>query len=187
MFPILLEVVVAADIDILIPEFHEKVTDLLKACNNRGIIMRPYMSRRAPLEQARLWRQSRSSEEIKLKIAKLRASGAEFLADCIDQVGPQNGSPVTNAIPGLSWHQWDEAVDCFWVVNNDAEWSPSKLINGLNGYHVYAEEAHRLNLNAGGTWHSLQDWPHVQYRSASSPADVMNLKQVNAEMKHRFG
>lgn len=176
----------AANIETLIPEFREKLTEVFAACQQRGIVMRPYMSRRTPLEQAKLWRQSRSLEEINAKIGKLRASGADFLAGCIERSGPQNGPPVTNAIPGLSWHQWDEAVDCFWLVNNDAEWSSSKLVNGLNGYHVYAGEAHRLGLTAGGTWISLQDWPHVQFRKAGSPLDIMDLKDVNAEMKMRF-
>jgi hypothetical protein len=177
----------AADLEILVPAFRNKVNALVQACEHRGIIMRPSTSRRDPLEQARLWRQSRTIEQIKAKIASLRAAGAGFLADCIEEVGPQHGKPVTNAIPGLSWHQWDEAVDCFWVLGNEAEWSTSKLVNGVNGYHIYAEEAHRLGLNAGGTWHAFQDWPHVQFRQAASPDDAMSLKEINDEMKHRFG
>jgi peptidoglycan L-alanyl-D-glutamate endopeptidase CwlK len=177
----------AADLEILIPEFRAMVKELIKACDARGAKLRPSASRRDPLEQARLWRQSRTIEQITKKITSLRQQKADFLADCIERVGPQHGDPVTNAIPGLSWHQWDEALDCFWVVNGAAEWSTSKLVNGLNGYHVYAEEAHRLGLNAGGTWHSFQDWPHVQFRSAGSPDDVMSLMEISNEMKKRFG
>jgi peptidoglycan L-alanyl-D-glutamate endopeptidase CwlK len=176
----------AADLEVLVPEFRDKVKQLIQRCEGRGVIMRPTMSRRTPQEQGKLWRQSRSIEQINAKVAFLRGAGADFLADCIEKAGPQHGSPVTNAIPGYSWHQWDEALDCFWLVNKEAEWSTSRLVNGVNGYHVYVDEAEKLDLNAGGNWHSLKDWPHVQLRSAASPEAVMSIKQINEAMAQRF-
>ena len=118
----------AADLSALVAQFHEQVDQLLNSCRARGIEMRPYSTLRTPFDQARLWRQSRSIEEIRDKIADLRASGASFLAHCLESVGPQHGEPVTNAIPGFSWHQWGEAVDCFWLVNGKAEWSQRRSI-----------------------------------------------------------
>jgi peptidoglycan LD-endopeptidase CwlK len=176
----------AADLSVLVPSFRNKVNNLLARCARRGVVMRPYFTIRTPLEQAKLWRQSRSIEQIEAKIDELRAADAPFLARCIEKVGEQNGDPVTNAIPGLSWHQWSEAVDCFWLVDNDAEWSANKLIDGQNGYRVYAEEAVRLKLTAGGNFTSLKDWPHVQLRTQGSPASLMTLPEIDAEMKARF-
>ena len=124
--------------------------------------------------------------EKSLKVAQLHAAGADYLADCIVRVGPQNGDPVTNAVPGLSWHQWGEAADCFWVVKGDAEWSTKRLVNGLNGYRVMAEEAKRLGLDPGGLWRKFPDWPHVQLRPEPSPLGRMTLKEVSAEMQRRF-
>jgi peptidoglycan L-alanyl-D-glutamate endopeptidase CwlK len=175
------------DLDMLVEEFRSKVTALLDQCAARGTPMRPYTTLRSPLEQARLWRQSRSKEEIEAKIAELRSESAPFLADCIERVGSQLGDPVTNAIPGLSWHQWGEAVDCFWLVDGAAEWSAKKKINGLNGYQVYAEEAQAAGLTAGGLWTSFKDWPHVQLRSAGSPLGAMSLAEIDREMERRFG
>jgi hypothetical protein len=149
--------------------------------------MRPNAALRSPFEQAKLWRQSRTTEEIQSEIEELRAEGADFLADCLESVGPQNGKLVTNAIPGKSWHQWGEALDCFWVVNGKAEWSSVKKVNGLNGFQVYAEEGEGLGLTAGGHWSGLKDWPHLQLRSASSPMQVMSILEINAAMKERFG
>jgi peptidoglycan LD-endopeptidase CwlK len=94
---------------------------------------------------------------------------------------------VTNALPGLSWHQWGEALDCFWVVDGAAEWSTRRLVNGLNGYHVYADEAKRLELTAGGFFRSLKDWPHVQLDKAGSPLGRFSILEIDAEMKSRFG
>lgn len=175
------------DLGLLVDGFRPKMIALLERCAARDMAMRPYFTLRSPFEQARLWRQSRSKEEIEAKIAELESKSAPFLADCIARVGPQHGDPVTNAIPGLSWHQWGEAVDCFWLVDGEAEWSSRKEINGLNGYQIYAEEAQAAGLTAGGLWTSFKDWPHVQLRSASSPLKSISLVDIDKEMKERFG
>jgi hypothetical protein len=177
----------AADIKLLKPEFKTKVDELLQKCSAEGIIMRPNESLRDPFVQAKYWRQSRSGEEIKRKIADLTAQGAPFLAHCIDSVGPQHGDPVTNSIPGLSWHQWGEALDCFWVVDGKAEWSTRRLVDGKNGYQVYATIADGMGLTAGGLWTSFKDWPHVQLRKAASPMGTFTLQQVDKAMKDQFG
>lgn len=175
------------DLNDLVPELRPRVQELLNQCRARGVEMRPSATLRDPFEQARLWRQSRSREEIARKIAQLRDGGAPFLAFCLDRVGPQSGRPVTGAIPGLSWHQWGEALDCFWLVDGAAEWSANRLVSGVNGYRVYAEEARRLGLTAGGFWQSLKDWPHVQLRAADNPRGVLTLAEINATMEARFG
>lgn len=148
--------------------------------------MRPYDGLRDPFSQAKLWRQSRSGEQIQLQILKFRNQGAEFLAHCLSSVGPQQGDPVTNALPGLSWHQWGEAVDCFWLVDGKAEWRTKRLVNGQNGYHVYAEEASRIGVQAGGLWNSLKDWPHVQLQKFSSPLHAFSIMEIDQVMRERF-
>jgi hypothetical protein len=177
----------AADLSVLDPSFKAKVSKLVIACKRRGCEMRPNIGRRDPVEQARLWRQSRSREEIQSKIAELNNAGAKFLAKCIDKAGPQSGAHVTNALPGFSWHQWDVALDCFWVVDGKAEWSTRKLVDGLNGYQVYADEAEKLGLTAGGHWATFKDWAHVQLNAAASPAKEMSLQEIDGAMKSRFG
>ena len=149
--------------------------------------MRPNNGLRDPFEQGRLWRQSRSKEEIEAKIEELESKGALFLADCIRRVGPQHGNHVTDTPPGVSWHQWGEALDCFWLVEGKAEWSTKKLINGLNGYKVYADEAEAVGLTPGGHWKNLKDWPHVQLQKANNAASVMLLAEIDSAMKARFG
>ena len=176
------------DIDDLDTDFIPLVTDVLSKCESMGYSMRPFFTVRTPKEQARLWRQSRSRHEIKAMITKLRINDAVYLANVIEDVGPQNGRHVTNAIPGMSWHQWGQAVDCFWLVNNTAEWSTRKKISGNNGYHIYAEIAKGLGLTAGGFWNSFKDWPHIQGPPSSSPTKKgLTLIEVSEEMSQRFG
>jgi peptidoglycan L-alanyl-D-glutamate endopeptidase CwlK len=175
------------DLNTLTPEFKEKVELLLANCNNAGYPMRPTFAIRTPVEQAALWRQSRSGEDVAQQIQTLRDQAAGFLADCIVAAGPRSGGHVTNALPGLSWHQWGEALDCVWIVDGKENWSTTLLVNGKNGYAVYAQEAKKIGLNAGGYWKSFKDWPHVQLRAAANPLNVLTLQQVNDTMKERFG
>jgi hypothetical protein len=177
----------AVDLTLLDPGFQTKLSQLLKQLKNQGIEMRPNEGLRTPFVQAKYWRQSRSKEQIVAKIAELKSKGAPFLAQVLDSVGPQSGDPVTNSIPGLSWHQFGEALDCFWVVNGEANWSTTKLVNGVNGYKEYAKAASSLGLDAGGLWKSLKDWPHVQLRKDASPLGKFTLQQIDGIMKERFG
>ena len=174
------------DLGALLPAFRIGVEDLVSACRQRGIEMRPYMAMRDPVEQARLWRQSRAWEQIERKIAELRSGGAPFLAHCLEVAGAHSGVHVTNSVPGLSWHQWGEAIDSFWVIDGRAEWSTTRKIGGVNGYRVYAEEAIKLGLDAGGMWRRFKDWPHVQLRPSGSPLGPMQLPDIDAEMSRRF-
>jgi hypothetical protein len=175
------------DLTKLSADLIDKLQITLDACRNRGVEMRPYNGLRPPHDQAKYWRQSRTSLEIRRKIEELRDSGATYLARVLDEVGPQHGPEVTKVIPGFSWHQWGEAVDSFWVVNGGAEWSTTKKINGVNGYKVYADEAKRAGLTAGGLWTSFKDWPHVQLRAESNPGRLLSLQDINDEMERRFG
>jgi hypothetical protein len=177
----------AADLNVLVPAFKTAVGTLLERCGARGVEMRPYFTLRSPYEQARLWRQSRTTEEIVGKMAELRKAGAHFLVLCLESVGPQAGRHVTNAPPGFSWHQWGEAVDCFWAVSGRAEWSTQKKLKGHNGYRVYTELAAKLRLHAGGLWPRLKDWPHLQMRPEGSPAEIMTVEEIDAAMRERFG
>ena len=177
----------AANLALLIPDFGQQVNLLLQNCLNRKIEMRPNEGLRDPFVQAKYWRQSRTTEVIQNKIAELKNTGANFLAHCIENVGPQHGAPVTNAIPGLSWHQWGEALDCFWVVKGKAVWDLTTVVNGQNGFMVYADEAKKIGLDAGLFWKSLQDSPHVQLRKVSDPGKIFTIEEIDQSMQEKFG
>ncbi|GLI22128.1 hypothetical protein GGQ86_000571 [Xanthobacter flavus] len=171
----------------LVEPFRDQVAQLLARCEARGIRMVPTETLRTPWQQAIYWRQSRSIVEIRAAVEQLRGEGASFLAEVIEAVGPRNGDEVTRALPGNSWHQWGEAIDCFWEVDGKAEWSTVKKVNGLNGYTVYAEEAATLGLDAGLKWSSFKDAPHVQMRSVANPkSSGLTWAQIDATMRARF-
>jgi len=176
----------AADLDKLKPELKTKALKLVEACSVGGVDIRPNTGLRDPFEQGRLWRQSRSIEEITQRISFLEKQQAPFLAHCIESVGSQNGKNVTDAVPGLSWHQWGEALDFFWLVQGEAVWSTQKLINGKNGYQELAAQALKIGLDAGGYWKKLKDWPHIQLTHESSPLARMSYPEIDKAMQAIF-
>jgi peptidoglycan LD-endopeptidase CwlK len=175
------------DIADLVPELRSQSGTLIQRCRARGIEMRIYETLRTPQEQGKIWRQSRTREQVQAKLRELRDAGGEFLAFCIESVGPQSGRHVTDATPGFSWHQWGESFDAFWVVNGGAEWSTTRKINGLNGYRVYAEEAENMGLTPGGHWPNFKDWPHVQLTSERNPRSRFSVEEIDRKMREKFG
>lgn len=176
-------------LDGLVPEFKANAEILLNHCKDLGFEMRPNEGLRTPFQQAKYWRQSRTWETVFAEITRLRKAGAFYLAYCLEVVGPQYGKVgdhITHAIPGYSFHQWGEALDCYWVVNGVAEWSTTKKVGGDNGFKVYAREAQKIHLTAGGLWTSFKDWPHVQLRPGT-PESNNNLLEIDEIMRARFG
>jgi len=184
---------VSRDLADLDPVFLADVLRLYEACLRRGVTMRPFSTLRDPWEQARIWRSSRSSRQVRQAVETLRAAGAAFLADVLESVGPQAArgrGHLTNALPGNSWHQWALAIDNYWLADvdgdgdGDAVWSAETKIGGVNGYQVYREEAMRLGLHRAGR----SDWPHTQGPKDSSPrTSGLTWAQIDAEMQARFG
>lgn len=170
------------DMGDLEPDFREACYQVLSACKARGVEMRPFFTARHPVEQGALWRQSRSSAEVQKKVAELQEAGAEYLAQCIIDAGPQSGRWATNAIPGMSWHQWGLALDCYWLVDGQAEWDAGATHNGVQGYRVYAEEAETIGLRSLA---DIGDAVHIQQPKENSPSHL-GLELVDAMMRKRW-
>jgi hypothetical protein len=166
----------------LVPEFRKLAEKLIQNCAARGVIMRPFFTLRGPAVQGKLWCQSRSAEQIRVEIQNLKSQKAKYLASFLNPKFGSMGRWASNAIPGLSWHQWGEAIDCYVEgPNQEAIWTPSH-----SGYKIYAEEAVKLGLEAGALWRS-RDAVHVQLRKDASPLKTgLTLVQIDAEMAKRF-
>lgn len=170
-------------LDTLRPEFRCPLERAIEQTELRGVHMVPYETQRDVWRQAKLWRKGRSGATIRGKIQWLRDNGADYLADVIDGVGPQRGDWKTNAIPGLSWHQWGLAADLYWdsngpEVKGGAEWSD------LSGYETFAEVAKGIGLTSGFFWRS-RDAVHVQLPSTHKPD--MTIAEISAAMQERYG
>lgn len=164
-------------LETLTNEFRLKIEDVLSSCKERGFILKPFYAKRSVVEQAKLWRQSRSRDEILTHADIMRRRGAPNLAKLLLDVGPQHGRWATNALPGESWHQWGEAVDCFVLDQNTkrALWSSKH-----EGYRVYAEEGQKKGLFPGYYWQS-DDAVHIQMRR-EKPTKIYSWEEVDTIM-----
>lgn len=163
------------------------LSQLLRNCRDQNIVMIPYEKLRSPQIQAQFWVQGRSLNDIQTEITKLKEKKAFFLANCLKNAEIKESKIITNALPGFSWHQWGEAVDCYWLKDGKADWDlNSKDERGQNGYEVYAREARKLGLEAGFYWKGLIDAVHVQLRPFSSPHKIYSTFEINEVMRMVF-
>jgi len=172
-----------ADLSQLVVEFRFKVDLVLADCMSAGHELRPFFTIRDPWTQAKLWRQSRTTVQVVNARDHLIERGAPYLAKVLMDAGAARGKWATNALPGQSWHQFGEAVDCFVVgPNGEAIWDASHP-----GYKFYADRAKFHGLAAGYFWKGAQDTVHIQLRPASSPLHMLSWPQIDTTMKERFG
>jgi hypothetical protein len=149
--------------------------------------MVPFEKLRSPQIQAQLWVKGRTINEIQLKISELKEINAPFLAKCLENAEIKEGKIITNALPGCSWHQWGEAVDCYWLKDGKTNWDLDiKDENHQNGYEVYACQAKKLGLEAGFYWKNLVDGVHVQLKSIPSPLKIYTISEIDKVMKDAY-
>jgi peptidoglycan L-alanyl-D-glutamate endopeptidase CwlK len=159
-------------------DFGKSARELLRLCTENGVCMKPYTAFRNPVTQTMMWCSGRKKDEIDAKVKELKSSCAPFLAYLTGTLGPSQKNHCTNAIAGLSWHQWGEALDCVWVVSGEKVWDIERQVNGMNGYAVYSDIAKSLGLVSGLHWPGLKDAVHVQLRSGS-PLDFFSYPEID--------
>jgi hypothetical protein len=170
------------------PVFREQIGQLMTLAQERGVKLVPTSGARDPWRQARLWRRSRTTEQVQSKISQLRDSGAPYLADILQSVGPQpNGSWRTDAPPGLSWHQLGEAVDfgirspnTGRVLLGDTEQDGDEYQYGQDCYDRLGSFCVELGLKWGG---DFNDQNHVQRSQNGSPLADFSLAQINEKIE----
>lgn len=143
-------------------------------CKNKGFALLIYCTRRTFLEQAKLYRQGRSTQEIKKEIATLRETGYHESANAIEAAGVQKGSHVTNAAPGESWHNYGMAFDAVPVEDNKALWNYAE---NQKQWDVYAEALYIHGLHWGGNFKSFKDYPHAQLMNGN-PLQKLFKKEI---------
>lgn len=174
------------------PEFAELVKEVIQRCAARKVVMVPFFTLRGPGVQARLFCQSRTIAQIQEQSRLMQRKGAPWLSSLMR---PDYGTDhpkrdpklpttrITNAPPGISWHQWGKACDCYvQAADGSAIWDANHF-----GYEIYGEEAQRLGLEAGVNWKTLPDAVHVQSSNRLTPlAEGMEWQQIENAMMAKF-
>lgn len=159
----------------LTPETEAMAREHVLRCAEAGIELLIYCTLRDTHEQARLYRQSRTKEQVQAKIDQLKARGFPALAQILKEVGPQKAGPkVTGAGPGESFHQYSRAYDCVPIVNGKPVWSSS----GENGklWAKVGQLGKKAGLEWAGDWTSFREFPHFQLTAGDTILDLMRAK-----------
>lgn len=159
----------------LTPETEAMAREHVLRCAEAGIELLIYCTLRDTHEQARLYRQSRTKEQVQAKIDQLKARGFPALARILKEVGPQKSGPkVTGAGPGESFHQYSRAYDCVPMVNGKPVWSSS----GENGklWAKVGQLGKKAGLEWAGDWTSFREFPHFQLTAGDTILGLMKAK-----------
>ena len=133
-------------------------------------------------EQARLYRQSRSRQEIDVKLNKFRIRGFDFLANVIESVGPCSGKHVTNAAPGESWHNYGEAWDAVPLIGGKPAWN---YLEAKPHWDAYGEAVRQVGMHWAGDWTSFREYPHAQHRHGGNPLKILEPEEIKLALVER--
>jgi len=153
-----------------IEDLHESVRDKAKAflreCGEQGIAILITCTLRSMEEQAALYAQGRENIA---KVNELRKLSG------MPTIGHENRI-VTNAKPGYSLHNFGLAFDVVPLDGGKPIWDPSHpvwLRIGNNGKGVGLEWA--------GEWKKFREYPHFQYSSGLTIAEIREGKRPEIE------
>lgn len=164
----------SADLSDLVPAFRTKVDAALAQLAGENLVFVPFNTRRDPVTQAAYWRRSRSAAAVQQQIEALRAQGCRFMVACFEKAGPQKPGPwATNALPGLSWHQYGEAVDCYLEgADGHPNWQP-------RNYARFGQIGDAQGMWWGGHFGDNDHWQNRR----TEPLDVFgSLKTIDDKL-----
>ncbi len=167
---------------LLEPKFLEKLQQLIARCEAERIQLKIGTGIRGPGAQGWMWCRSRSAFEVEQKCRIIKVS-APTMASFLRQEFAALGPPMTESLPGQSWHQWGEAADVYAAVGDAAAWSgtPARIVREL---------CKEVGLYHGLGFHMSRRHWHVQLREEMTPLMVRGLcdswADVEAEMLKRF-
>jgi peptidoglycan L-alanyl-D-glutamate endopeptidase CwlK len=142
-----------------------KAERFVMMCDESGLDVLIYCTHRPMLEQAMLYRQSRTLKKIKSKARDLSdVYGRSDLAKILMNAGPQSGPHVTNAAPGQSLHGYRMAFDGVPVRNGKPVWGTSDP-DDMKLWQKYGELAQMAGLEWAGHWMTFKEFPHCQQKN----------------------
>lgn len=143
-------------------DMQKLTSQFLDKCREAGIDVLIYCTLRPHLEQAKLYRRGRSWASIEKMMKRLVTEfDRRDLAELIVTAGPQSGSKVTNAGPGMSLHGYRFAFDAVPLMNGKTVWETDDQWEA-DLWQQMGEIGVSVGLEWGGNWKGFTDMPHFQ-------------------------
>jgi peptidoglycan L-alanyl-D-glutamate endopeptidase CwlK len=159
-------------IEDLVPEVQEMAREHVLRCADAKIELLIYCTLRDAGEQARLYRQGRTPDQVQVKIDQLRSQGFPQLAQLLADAEGQTGAKVTFAGPGESFHQYAMAYDCVPMVKGKPVWSTGGESGAI--WRTVGDLGKASGLEWAGDWTRFREFPHFQSTGGRSVRDLMN-------------
>ena len=168
------------------PEMQVMCNKVIEICKEKDVDILITCTLRSLEEQAQLYGQSRTPDEVLSKQKRLRQKGFGFLADIFDSITIKRanvlGKHVTFAGPGESFHNYREAFDSVPLVNGKAQWvDPDPTVDE---WKVYGEAAVSVGLDWAGNWPKFKEMPHCQFRPGSNPLTNYSPPQIRTILEN---
>ena len=171
-------------LDALVPDAKKNAEKVMAVCTEVGFELMIYCTLRPLDEQAKLFRQSRSAQEIRDKVINFRNRGFSFLAEIIEGVGPCYGPHVTNAAPGESWHNYAEAWDAVPLIGGKPAWNYNQA---KPEWDAYGECVRQVEMYWAGDWTKFREYPHAQMRPGGNPLKEFKPDEIRSILeKHKL-
>jgi hypothetical protein len=133
------------------PAFSLLLEQLITNMEALGHTVNPYYGFRTLIQQAIIWRRSRTTAEVKELMDELKAGNAPYALYILKSVGAQPMGPWGTNTYMYSYHLIGKACDMF--IDGDEKGGPV--------YDILAREALKLGLTPGRNF-STKDSGHVQ-------------------------
>lgn len=165
------------------PEFQEKVEQLIIRARRDNLDLRVGTGVRGPWAQGVLWSQARSLDEVQRRRKVLTSAGAPTMASYLRDESAGLGPQSPASLPGQSWHQWGEAADVYVIVGGLSVWAGSIA----EKVHVLCKElkiVHAMDFPR-----NRRRW-HIQLREVENPLLIRGFcdgwADVEAAMAEKF-
>jgi len=163
----------------LTPAMREKAQAFFDAAKRNGLDLLVTCTFRSLEEQARLYGQGRNLADVAFEIARCPLFGFGKIEQ-MDFAPRIKARRLTNALPGLSWHNYGEAMDCVPMKSSKPVWDCRDEL-----WQVYGDCAHEVGLFWAGDWKRFRflEFPHMQLRAKSNPLKVYTPAEALAALK----
>lgn len=162
------------------PETRKKAKEIISICQEKKVELYIYEGLLRLHIHAKYYRQSRSWSVIKRKIQDLRNRGFGYLADIIEEVGPQNGVFASFEAPGESWLNYAEGFCATPIVKYKAL---TNFERGEYFWQTYGKAVKKVGMYWGGQYRGAKDYSLAQLREKSNPLKVLTPDQVYYTLK----
>jgi len=158
------------DLDELDSDFRDKLVNVIRDSLAIGMALDIRVGTLNVQQQAKLWRRSRTDNEIDHGIFELEQENCPFLAEVLRRANSPAGVAVTGDMPGFTWQNFGEEVE----IHSTSHSIATDLMKIAKKYDLTVGESFLGNV-------SLRKSPF------STPLEVYKASEIDKLMQEKWG